>query len=164
MTTTCPNNRTLTAKAESLSGSEQDIREFVKGKRLSIRLVFSFLQKHAKKILENKHKVVELLSKALAFVKRLSNIPFLRNRFVDIPNLCDMLMDVINGVYKEVPYSSIVMIVIAIIYMVSPIDLLPDSIPFAGILDDAAILKVVLDTIKNDLDSYGYWKATQTTH
>ncbi len=164
MTTSYLKNNSLTEKAESLSYSEQDVRDFVKDKKLSIRLVFAFLQKSAKKILRNKQKVVELLSKALTFVKKLSNIPFFKNRFIDIPNLCDMLMDVINGVYKEVPYSSMVMIVIAIIYMVSPIDLLPDSIPFAGILDDAAVLKVVLDTVKNDLESYSYWKNTQATY
>ena len=45
--------------------------------------------------------------------------------------------------------------------MVTPFDLLHDAIPFLGILDDVAILKAVLNTIKNDLESYSSWKETQ---
>ena len=51
--------------------------------------------------------------------------------------------------------------VIAIIYAVSPIDILPDAIPIAGLIDDAAILKIVLDTIRNDLETYAAWKENQ---
>ena len=72
-----------------------------------------------------------------------------------------MLTDVINGVYKEIPYSSLLMIVMAILYMVCPFDLLPDSIFFAGLFDDAAVLKMVLSTVKKDLESYNNWKATR---
>ena len=53
------------------------------------------------------------------------------------------------------------MIVIAIIYAVSPIDILCDTIPILGVMDDALILKVVLDTIKNDLQSYASWREIQ---
>lgn len=72
-----------------------------------------------------------------------------------------MLIDTINGVYKAAPYSSIVMVVIAIIYAVSPVDILSDTIPILGVLDDALVLKGVLNTIKNDLDSYKAWKEMQ---
>ena len=72
-----------------------------------------------------------------------------------------MLIDSVNGVYKEIPYSSLVMVVIAIIYTVSPVDILSDTIPILGFADDVAILKVVLNTIKNDLESYRAWKNAQ---
>lgn len=106
-------------------------------------------------------KVIELVTKALSFCKKLGNISILKKWFIDIPKLCDMLIDTINGVYKNTPYSSLVMVVIAIIYAVSPIDILCDTIPFLGVLDDALILKIVLDTIKNDLESYSSWKEIQ---
>lgn len=102
-----------------------------------------------------------MVTKALAFCKKLGNISLLKKWFLDIPNLCDMLIDSINGAYKTIPYSSLVMVVIAILYAVSPIDILPDAIPLAGLVDDAAILKIVLDTIRNDIDTYATWKETQ---
>ena len=135
--------------------------EVIKPKKLSLRLLVTFMQNKAKSVISNKERVVELVIKALAFCKKLGNISFLKKWVLDIPKLCDMLSDTINGIYKNTPYSSLVIVVIAIIYAVSPFDLLHDAIPFLGILDDVAILKAVLNTIKNDLESYSLWKETQ---
>lgn len=138
-----------------------NVNKVVKSNKLPFRLVVAKLQNKAKAILNNKSKVIELVTKALAFCKKLGNISFLKKWFLDIPTLCDMLIDTINGVYKASPYSSIVMVVIAIIYAVSPVDILSDTIPILGVLDDALVLKGVLNTIKNDLDSYKAWKEMQ---
>ena len=111
--------------------------------------------------LNNKAKLIELVTKALSFCKKLGNISFLKKWILDIPKLCDMLIDTINGVYKNTPYSSLVMVALAILYAVSPFDILHDAIPIIGVLDDVAILKAVLNTIKNDLESYSSWKEIQ---
>ena len=49
--------------------------------------------------------------------------------------------------------------VVAIIYFVVPIDLMPDWIPLAGFVDDAAVLVFVIAQIKSDLDKYLKWEA-----
>lgn len=140
-----------------------NINKVVKTKKLPFKMVVAVLQKKAKNILNNKIKVIKLVTKALSFCKKLGNISFLKKWFLDVPKLCDMLIDTINGVYKNIPYSSLVMAVIAIIYTVSPVDILCDTIPILGVIDDAAILKIVLDTIKNDLKTYTSWKEIQET-
>ena len=150
-------NQNWTSEQNQFQGTE----EIIKPKKLSLRLLSRFLQTKAKSIIGNKEKTVELVTKALSFCKKLGNISFVKKWVLDIPKLCDMLSDTINGVYKNAPYSSLVMVAIAIIYAVSPFDLLHDAIPFLGILDDVAILKAVLNTIKNDLDSYTSWKDIQ---
>ena len=160
MITSFITSRMLKSKMKTIANSENGAEELVKDNTF-LRMIFSFLHKRAEKILQSRPKLVELLSKALLFFKKISDIPFLKKRFLDIPNLCDMLTDVINGVYKEIPYSSLLMIVMAILYMVCPFDLLPDSIFFAGLFDDAAVLKMVLSTVKKDLESYNNWKATR---
>lgn len=143
---------------ESSDYQDTDINEVVKTSKLPLKMLVSIFQNKAKTILNNKSKVIELVTKALTFCKKLGNISFLKKWFLDVPTLCDMLIDSINGVYKDIPYSSLVMVVIAIIYTVSPVDILTDTIPILGILDDAAILKLVLNTIKNDLETYKAWK------
>lgn len=135
-----------------------NLNEIVKSKNLPFKMVIAALQKKAEVILSNKSKVIELVTKALLFFKKLGNISFLKKWFLDVPTLCDMLIDSINGVYKNLPYSSLVMVAIAIIYAVSPFDILHDAIPIIGVFDDVAILKAVLNTIKNDLESYTIWK------
>ncbi len=65
--------------------------------------------------------------------------------------------------YTDIPWGSIVMVVVAIIYFVSPIDLIPDFIPLAGYVDDAAVIAFVLQQIKVDLDKFIAWEAVQKT-
>lgn len=140
------------------SYQDVNVNKVVKSNKLPFRLVVAKLQNKAKAILNNKSKVIELVTKALAFCKKLGNISFLKKWFLDVPTLCDMLIDSINGEYKNIPYSSLVIVAIAFVYAVTPIDLLPDGIPFAGLIDDALVLKIVIETIKNDLESYDSWK------
>ncbi len=127
-------------------------------KKPVLRIVVAALQNKARTIIGNRTSAAELVTRALTFCKKLGNISFLKKWFLDVPKLCDMLIDTINGVYKNIPYSSLVMVVTAIIYTVSPVDILCDTIPVLGVLDDAALLNIVLKTIKNDLESYTTWK------
>jgi uncharacterized membrane protein YkvA (DUF1232 family) len=60
--------------------------------------------------------------------------------------------------YVKIPWSSIVVIVAAIIYFVSPIDLIPDFLPAAGFIDDAAVIAFVLGQIKSELDAFLAWE------
>ena len=144
--------------AEIENHQDVNVNKIVKSKKLPFRLVVAKLQKKAKSILNNKTKAKELTTNALAFVKKLGNISIIKKWVLDVPKLCDMLIDTINGDYKSIPYSSLVIVAIAFVYAITPIDLLPDGIPFAGLIDDALVLKIVVETIKNDLESYDSWK------
>ncbi len=61
--------------------------------------------------------------------------------------------------YTVLPWGSIVLIVVAILYFVSPFDLLPDWIPLAGFVDDAAVIGFVLRQINNDLEAFLKWES-----
>jgi uncharacterized membrane protein YkvA (DUF1232 family) len=61
--------------------------------------------------------------------------------------------------YTDIPWGSIVMVVVAIIYFVSPIDLVPDFLPVAGYIDDATVIAFVIRQIKADLDKFTAWEA-----
>ena len=133
----------------------------LKTESFSIKMMFAFLKRKAEKILKNKESVRNLATSALTFTKKLGNISFLKKWFVDVPSVCDMLIDTINGVYKNIPYSSLVTVTVALIYILSPVDFIVDTFPVLGVADDAMVFKIVLDTIKNDLASYKSWKETQ---
>ena len=77
--------------------------------------------------------------------------------------LLRLLQAYIRHEYTDIPWGSIVMVVVAIIYFVSPIDLIPDWIPIAGYIDDAAVIAFVIRQIKVDLDNFLKWEAEQTT-
>lgn len=63
--------------------------------------------------------------------------------------------------YKEVPWQSLVLSSMALLYFVTPSDLFPDFIPVAGYIDDATIIAFVANAIKADLDKFLEWEATK---
>ena len=63
--------------------------------------------------------------------------------------------------YTDVPWQTIVLAIAALIYFVSPIDLIPDFIPGVGYLDDVAIISFVVASIKADLDNFLEWEDDQ---
>ncbi|MCM3663158.1 YkvA family protein [Mesobacillus subterraneus] len=67
-----------------------------------------------------------------------------------------------RGEYRKIPTGSIVTIIAAIIYFVSPIDLVPDFLMGLGIIDDAAVIGFVLKQLTTDLEKFKSWKENYT--
>lgn len=74
--------------------------------------------------------------------------------------LFGLIKDWASGDYKDVPIGSIILIIIGILYFVSPIDIVPDFFP-GGIIDDAVVLGLVIKQLSSDLDKYYAWKENQ---
>ena len=53
------------------------------------------------------------------------------------------------------------LIVAAILYFVTPIDLIPDAVPGAGLMDDATVLAFVLAKLEIELDRFSTWEKDQ---
>lgn len=78
----------------------------------------------------------------------------LAQTFIDFGNFTK---DICTGKYKA-SWFTISMIVVALIYILSPIDIIPDAIPVAGIIDDAFVIKLVYDAIQDEFEK---WKASR---
>jgi uncharacterized membrane protein YkvA (DUF1232 family) len=65
----------------------------------------------------------------------------------------DYLHDVSTGIYKDYEVKKLVIIVAAIIYVVTPIDLLPDFVP-PGLIDDLSILAWAVKEAASELSRY----------
>jgi len=55
-----------------------------------------------------------------------------------------------NGNYRQVPRKSVLAAVGALLYFLNPMDLIPDFILVGGLLDDAAVVGMVLASLKSD--------------
>jgi uncharacterized membrane protein YkvA (DUF1232 family) len=62
-----------------------------------------------------------------------------------------------KGEYKDIPKKTIVLIITALIYFISPIDLIPDWLP-GGFIDDAAVITWVLQSMSSDVQKFKAWK------
>lgn len=72
-----------------------------------------------------------------------------------------MVKAYINKEYTVVPWASIAMVAGSVLYFVSPIDLILDWLPLAGLVDDAAVLVFVFRQIRNDIEKFQQWEATR---
>ena len=75
--------------------------------------------------------------------------------------LLSLVKDYVTGAYREVPYWVIGAAAFALIYVLSPIDAIPDFIPGVGFLDDAAVLAMCLKLVETELNRYKDWKNTR---
>lgn len=75
-----------------------------------------------------------------------------------ISSFLEMLKDSFQGKYKEVPVGTIAAIISTLLYILSPIDLIPDWIPVVGWLDDIFILRKCISFAKKDVEKYRLWK------
>ncbi len=71
--------------------------------------------------------------------------------------ICQYIRDIFTGQYKEYNPLNLTVIIGALIYVVTPADLLPDLLPVAGLLDDTAILLWATHEFADELDRYRYF-------
>jgi len=83
---------------------------------------------------------------------------FLARLFQDLKLLIPLIKDYWKGTYRDVSLKSIVIFVVALVYIISPIDLIPDYIIGLGQIDDAVILGLYLYFLEKDLQKYKNWK------
>lgn len=69
-----------------------------------------------------------------------------------------LVKDYWHGKYKRIPYWTIAAIVVSLLYVLNPLDLIPDFIPGLGQVDDAAVVAACLLLVRQDLHKYRKWK------
>ena len=111
--------------------------------------------KKAEEILNNDAEMERLLQR---LEKKLKLIPFVGERLSDIAVMVSLLRNYIRKEYTDIPAGSIIAVISALIYFVSPIDIIPDSIPALGFIDDMAVINVCWKLTENDLKEYIKWR------
>ncbi|QVK20755.1 DUF1232 domain-containing protein [Mycoplasmatota bacterium] len=106
-------------------------------------------------MLNNEYELGTLLK---AVDKMVSNKDAFKELMETIKSFISLVKDYSKGDYCEIPVIKVVLIVASLIYALSPFDIIPDTIPVIGRLDDSAILTYVYKTVKNDLEEYRMWK------
>jgi uncharacterized membrane protein YkvA (DUF1232 family) len=73
--------------------------------------------------------------------------------------LFSLIRDYWKGDYREVPKLTIGLVLFAVAYIISPIDLIPDVMLGVGQLDDLAVLAIAMKMINTEINRYLEWKA-----
>ena len=84
-----------------------------------------------------------------------------KNFRADLQTLVHLLRDWSKGTYPNVPPKTILLVVAALLYFLSPVDTIPDFLGVMGFTDDAAVVWFVLNTVKNEIGLYKEWRSKQ---
>ena len=75
----------------------------------------------------------------------------------DMVCMKNYLFDISRGRYKDYDGKKLLLIVGVVIYVITPVDLLPDMIP-TGLIDDVSIVLWGLKQVADELKNYRTWK------
>jgi uncharacterized membrane protein YkvA (DUF1232 family) len=70
----------------------------------------------------------------------------------------ELVDDFREGRYRSMPWWAIAVAVSAMAYTVNPVDVIPNAIPFAGVLDDLAVVAVATRVLRKQLVKYCEFK------
>ena len=94
----------------------------------------------------------------LKLEEKLKDIPLVGDALSNVPTLISLVRDYVNKEYPDPPVGTIVAIVAALLYLLAPVDLIPDVIPGIGYLDDAAVIAFCLKQVGDDVVAYKQWR------
>jgi uncharacterized membrane protein YkvA (DUF1232 family) len=70
----------------------------------------------------------------------------------------ELIDDFRDGTYRDVSWRSVALVTAGILYSVNPADVIPDTVPLIGQLDDLVLLAVVTRLVHGDLRKYCRFK------
>ena len=93
--------------------------------------------------------------------QKINDMPFVGKKFSIIPVMISLVKNYVQGKYTTVPYGTILAVLSALVYFLSPIDIIPDFLPLAGYLDDMAVLGLCMNMVSIDIETYEKWRQAQ---
>ena len=109
----------------------------------------------ALKVISNPERIDELLIDA---ENKLKKIPKIGEELSHVPVFVSMVKSYITKDYTRIPVGTIAAIVGALLYLVAPVDLIPDFLPGIGYIDDAAVVGACLTLVDSDIKEYIKWR------
>ena len=99
----------------------------------------------------------ETIGKEKTVERKTKDNRFLQQYWEDIKTSFALLKDWCMGNYTKIPFRMVTSIAGAMLYLVSPLDVVPDWVSFGGLLDDALVLAAIFALSRRDLDEYLNW-------
>ncbi len=110
----------------------------------------------AQEIISNPSKVDEIL---VQLEEKLKAVPVIGSTLSNLPLMIAMIKAWIKKEYTVVSPKVIALLVGAILYLIKKKDLISDSIPIVGHIDDLAVMGLALKLSENELKAFAEWRA-----
>src|ERR1700720_2834793 len=118
---------------------------------LKERLEAEFAQavKSAKSFIGNPQRLQSLFEEAAKQATSMPKEPF-QETWPYFQAMLRLIRAYSQGTYRDVPESTLVVIIAAIIYVLNPLDVIPDALPALGFLDDATVLALAVRRARSE--------------
>lgn len=95
-------------------------------------------------------------------LNKVKNVSVLAELFDSIRTAYDLVSDSVTGKYKGLSKGTLMLLAGGLAYLALPIDLVPDFIPVAGWMDDAAVLGWIFTRCADEFKKYRDFKSKST--
>jgi uncharacterized membrane protein YkvA (DUF1232 family) len=123
-----------------------------------VKSVFKRMTKKAVSVMKNKDQMQEVSIESLKKGALYKGRKGMDDMWVDVKTFSRLVQEVKKGRYRDISKKSVVMIVGALLYFVSPIDAVPDLLAGIGLLDDVAVIGFVAGQLKSELEKFREWE------
>lgn len=110
--------------------------------------------KSSEKIIKE-DKLEELLQR---LEEKLKAVPKIGERLSHIPVFASLIKSYVRKEYTKIPLGTLTAIVSALLYVISPMDLIADFIPGLGYVDDADVVLACFCLVETDIKEYLKWR------
>ncbi len=111
-------------------------------------------------ILQQEKKLVELIQNVLTKLSKVAHNSKVRRFIEPIHIFVRMIKAHFKGEYK-IAFSTLGLIVLALVYFLSPVDFIPDFLGVFGFADDLSVVLAVYAKIKDEVEQFLEWERTQ---
>ncbi len=130
-----------------------------KGLRISKNVVFTLFIERATKLLGRPFKVVTVLNEVAT---KLADAESKNNKFQQLFDVAQTLVRLVrryaSGEYRQISITTIVSGLAVLLYVLSPIDLIPDFIPVVGFLDDLSLISWFVVKFQGEITRFREWE------
>lgn len=109
----------------------------------------------ASRVVSDPDRLKKLAKDGFSIVKGKKKFSEVQN---EITTLITMVTDSVRGSYKGLGKKNLLMIVAGLIYLVNPLDIVPDFIFGIGFADDLSVLVYIISKLSEEMAKYRFWK------
>ncbi len=132
-----------------------------RGFEISKNALFSKLIGRSSRLLSKPFKIAFVLNEA---ADKLADKNSKQNKFAQLFNtghtLVRLVRHYVSGEYRQIQTSTIVSGLGVLLYVISPIDLVPDFIPALGFLDDLSLISWFIGKFHVEITHFQEWEQT----
>lgn len=135
-----------------------------RGLQISKNAIFNVFINRATKLLGRPFKVVTILNET---ADKLADKNSKDNKFKQLIDVALTLVRLVRsyatGDYRDIQSGTVISGLAVLLYVLSPIDLIPDFIPVVGFLDDLSLISWFVGKFQGELVRFREWELRATT-